>query len=809
MNLKIRTKILTCFFWLTIIAALIGWVGLSALSKVRANVASVYNDQLVPVRALGNASTSLQATRAEMRNMLLEKNVAERQKYVQVINDEDRKFDDNLAEYLKSSLVKEEQDNIAVFKPAYEQYRQERAKAIELLLNGQDAAAWKIMNGDAKLHMLEASQRLRKLIEINDNLVKMHTEESKAAATAAQTQMFALLIVGVLACLSLGLVTARLLGRPIAEMQHAAEKLASGVFSVSFDIDNKDEMGALASALSAMRDNIQGLVTDTQMLVHAATEGNLSIRADASKHQGEYRKVVEGVNATLDAVIGPLNIAAECFNKIGNGQVPQRITKEYSGEFATLKESVNSCITGLEGLQEVNSVLQLIAVNDYSRQIEGHYPGLFGEVAAATNEAILRLLHVTEITGLIAEGNFRTKLTQLKQVGQRSTNDSLIPAFIKMMEAISALVDDSNMLATAAVQGKLATRADAARHQGDYRKVVEGVNATLDAVIGPLRDVEQALGKLSDGDFTATIQKEYAGEFNHLKESVNTMVAQVRAALLKIGKETNSLASASEQLGSVSQQMSASAEETAAQANVVSAASEQVSTNIQTVATGADEMGASIKEIAKNTAEASKIANNAVQLSKTTNETVRKLGSSSAEIGQVIKVITSIAQQTNLLALNATIEAARAGEAGKGFAVVANEVKELAKQTAQATEDISQKIQAIQEDAGGAVTAIGQITEVIGQISDIQNTVATAIEEQSATTNEISRNLAEAAKGGADITLNITSVAQVAKTTTEAAGQTQMSAKSLEQTAAQLRELVGQFRYEDHRAMAVTARAGK
>ena len=220
-------------------------------------------------------------------------------------------------------------------------------------------------------------------------------------------------------------------------------------------------------------------------------------------------------------------------------------------------------------------------------------------------------------------------------------------------------------------------------------------------------------------------------------------------------------------------------------------------------------MGASIKEIAKNTADATKIANNAVQLSQTTNETVQKLGASSEEIGQVIKVITSIAQQTNLLALNATIEAARAGEAGKGFAVVANEVKELAKQTAKATEDISQKIQAIQQDAGGAVTAIGQITEVIGQISDIQNTIASAIEEQSATTSEISRNLAEAAKGDTDISLNITSVAQVAKTTTEAAGQTQASAKSLEDMAAQLKELVSQFKYAEVGNRAMSARAGR
>jgi methyl-accepting chemotaxis protein len=401
------------------------------------------------------------------------------------------------------------------------------------------------------------------------------------------------------------------------------------------------------------------------------------------------------------------------------------------------------------------------------------------------------------------------KIDELIAQTYKGDHEKMKQAINTVATVLQNLVEDTHILSKAALEGKLDTRADASKHHGDYRKIVEGINSTLDAVVGPIQDVQGVLGKLSGGDFTVVLEKKYAGQFEQLKSAVNAMAMQVRTALLQIGGETAALASASEQLGKVSQMMSASAEETAAQANVVSAASEQVSTNIQTVATGADEMGASIKEIAKNTADATKIANNAVQLSKSTNETVQKLGASSAEIGQVIKVITSIAQQTNLLALNATIEAARAGEAGKGFAVVANEVKELAKQTAKATEDISQKIQAIQQDAGGAVTAIGQITEVIGQISDIQNTIASAIEEQSATTSEISRNLAEAAKGGADITLNITSVAQVAKTTTEAAGQTQASAKSLEDMAAQLKEMVSQFKYEETGTRAMSAKAGR
>jgi methyl-accepting chemotaxis protein len=266
--------------------------------------------------------------------------------------------------------------------------------------------------------------------------------------------------------------------------------------------------------------------------------------------------------------------------------------------------------------------------------------------------------------------------------------------------------------------------------------------------------------------------------------------ANLKTTVKTVSDNAQALSSASEELTAVSQQMSSNSEETAAQANVVAAASEQVSKNVATVASSAEEMSASVREIAKNANDAAKVATEAVKVADDTNKTVAKLGESSVEIGKVIKVITSIAQQTNLLALNATIEAARAGEAGKGFAVVANEVKELAKQTATATEDISQKIEAIQNDTKGAVVAIDRIGKIINQINDIQNTIASAVEEQTATTNEIARNAGEAAKGSTEISKNITSVSQAAKNTTEGANNTLSAATELSKLAGDLKRVV-------------------
>jgi methyl-accepting chemotaxis protein len=298
------------------------------------------------------------------------------------------------------------------------------------------------------------------------------------------------------------------------------------------------------------------------------------------------------------------------------------------------------------------------------------------------------------------------------------------------------------------------------------------------------------------GDLTQEIEVHGSDAIGQMGEGLGKFFTDLRQSIGSIGESAMNLASASEELTTVSQQMSANAEETSAQTQVVSEATMKVSQNLQTVATGAEEMGASIKEIAKNATEAAKVATSAVKVAETANATVSKLGESSTEIGQVIKVITSIAQQTNLLALNATIEAARAGEAGKGFAVVANEVKELAKETAKATEDISRKIEAIQTDTKSAVDAIANISDVINQINGISNTIATAVEEQNATTNEMARNVSEAASGSGEITSNIAGVAQAAESTSRGAGDTQKAAQQLVETSAELRRMVERFKID-------------
>jgi methyl-accepting chemotaxis protein len=326
------------------------------------------------------------------------------------------------------------------------------------------------------------------------------------------------------------------------------------------------------------------------------------------------------------------------------------------------------------------------------------------------------------------------------------------------------------------------------RSEEGLRRQAESVQAQVNAILS-------VVAAAVKGDLTSEVRIQGDDVIGKIGEALQRLLADLRGNMESIGSTAQTLSGASAELSSVSRQLSLNADSTSSQASVVSAASEQVSKNIQMVSTAVEEMGASIREIAKNACEAARVATTAVQLADNTNVTVAKLGESSAEIGKVIKVITSIAGQTNLLALNATIEAARAGDAGRGFAVVANEVKELAKETARATEEIGRKIEAIQSDTRGVVEAIRQIGAIIDQINDFQGTIASAVEEQTATTNEMSRNLVDVAQGSAEIAENITTLAEAAESTSRGAADTLKSSEDSARMANELKKLVGRFTY--------------
>ncbi len=836
-NLKIRTKLIGGLSALVVTVAGANLLSAQLFSNMEKADEILYHGYTAPLADLSQISGSLENVRVVIRELIRSTDRAAVDEKWAVIRKDASNLEAAAARFEKDIQTEEGRKLFADFQRGWKGYFEVIDQVHQHASRNALAEAQSTFE---RAHPFRQEIQAA-LVALNDAKVdgaKKLSDANVAAAAMAKRTLWGATIFTLLLAFSVAFMLQRAIVPPLKQMTEVARRVAQGDVKVAVDYQSADEMGELADSFRASVDYLKGaaeaaagigrgdlnvqvqpkgpedilannllvaldalrkMVAEAQRLSQAAVAGQLSSRADTSQYQGAYRNVVSGVNDTLDAVIGPLNMAAGYIDKISKGEIPAKITEAYHGDFNLLKNNLNQCIEAVNGMIRDAQMLAQAALEGRlsTRADASRHQGDFRRIVEGVNntlDAVIGPLNMAaSYVDKISKGEIPTKI-----VANYNGDFNLIKNNLNQcIEAVNRMISDTQLLSKAAVEGKLSTRADASKHQGDFRAIVDGVNQTLDAVVAPMNEASAVLKRVAGGDLTAEVRGDYRGDHAAIKENINKMTSDLRSSMRQIGANAEGLGAAAEEMSAVSTQLGSTAEETSAQANAVSAAAEQVNRNVQTVASGADEMSASIKEIAKNTAEATRIAQQAVRQADVTTQLVSRLGVSSGEIGQVIKVITSIAQQTNLLALNATIEAARAGEAGKGFAVVANEVKELAKETARATEEIGQKIEAIQADTQGAVSAISEISGVIQRFDGISATIASAIEEQAATTNEIARNVSEAARGAADIAQNITGVASAAESTTGAAGNTQQSSGELSRMASELQRLLAQFKVDE------------
>ena len=675
-NLKIGTRLGIGFAVVLALLVLIAVIGSLRLSSLQAEITDVVSDKNVKVATSNDMIDSVNMIGLLHRNMLIMKSDEDLRSFAQGVADERANLLKKLEALDAMSFGDEGERLLGDIKSARQAFVGVQQQFENLIQQRNFEAATSVFSETYRPAYLTYLDALKKFIGYQTDLMQETGRQAEVLGEQSVTLLIGLAIAALLIGVAFAIFITRSITRPVAEVSAAAKKMAGGDFNFDLKSDAKDEVGEVVRAVADVQASVKRMIVDAGMLSDAAVAGKLATRADASKHEGDFRKIVEGVNATLDAVIGPLNVAADYVDRIAKGDIPARITDTYNGDFNTIKNNLNTAI-----------------------------------------------------------------------------------------DAVNELVADAVMLAQAAVEGRLQTRADATKHHGDYRRIVEGVNATLDAVIAPINEVKRVMVALSGGDLTQKITDDYAGDFQVLQNAVNDSMDKLAEIIEQVRGAADALTNAAGQVSATAQSLSQSSSEQAASVEETSASIEQMSASIN-----------QNSENAKITdSMATKAASEAGEGGQAVKSTVEAMKNIAGKIG----IIDDIAYQTNLLALNAAIEAARAGEHGKGFAVVAAEVRKLAERSQVAAQEIGELAGNSVHLAERAGTLLDEIVPSINKTSDLVQEIASASQEQTAGVGQINNAMGQLNKATQQ---NASASEELAATAEELGGQ-----------AGQLQELMGFF----------------
>jgi len=805
-NLKISVKLLTGFIIVALVAAVIGFLGISKINTVNENDIFMYEKMTVAIAKIGDLSVTIQRLRVASRDIIVHSDPEKIKKQYELITKYKESVSlltEDLRKLLTTDKQKELFEKYVNSKGGYTPYLDQMS---QLALQGKDSDAWAIMyEGIALKFVQDEVQAITDLSAMLANDAKALAANNSAITASAVSTMQIMIGIGMLIAIGFGIVITRMISKPVTQLSNIADRLAIGDVDVVIEPKTKDEIGNLERSFAAMISNIKeqahaaekisdgdlnievkvksekdvlnnsfvnvistlkDLVAETTLLSNSAVDGKLAARGNPAKFKGGYKDIVNGINNTLDAVIGPLNVAAEYVDRIAKGDIPNKITDNYKGDFNEIKNNLNGCIDAINAMADDAITLGKSAIEGKLavRADAGKHMGDFRKIIQGFNntlDSVIGPLNVAaEYVDRIAKGDIPQKIADNYAGDFNEIKNNLNMC----IDAITLLISDVNMLSKSAVEGKLAARADGNKHQGDFRKIVMGVNSTLDAVIGPLNVAAEYVDRISKGEIPNKISDAYQGDFNEIKNNMNiliesmeeiTTVAEEIAAgnLMVNAKERSPQDKLMKALSAMIAGLIEVVENVKVSADNVTVGSQELSVNAEQISQGANKQAASaqeasssmeqmtsnIKQNAENALQTEKIALQSAENAKTGGKAVTETVTAMKEIAGKISIIEEIARQTNLLALNAAIEAARAGEHGRGFAVVASEVRKLAERSQTAAAEINRLSATSVEVAENAGTMLSKLVPDITKTSELVQEITAASSEQNAGAEQINK----------------------------------------------------------------------
>ncbi|TCO73138.1 methyl-accepting chemotaxis protein [Marinisporobacter balticus] len=741
-DLKISTKLISSFIIVALISGIIGFIGIKNMREIDDNGTVLYEKMTVPIGYLGNISTNFQLLRVDTRDLILADTQEEVINEVESIKQKKLTIEQNAVDFEKLILSDEMRSAYNEFINIHKEYVTLLDKIILFVQENKREEFMTILKSEeGAILVTKENAAIEKLVAMKTEAAKNQALENTAMANKAILTVYIFIGIGMFFAVALGFMIARIISNPVKKLTEASEKLAVGDVDVKIDMDTKDEIGNLAIS---------------------------------------FKKMVENIKNQENVV-----------NKIAKGEKVERIV--IKSEKDILNKGLNVMIQTIEGLfEEVNLLTE--AINQGKLDKRGNidkFNGQWAEIVSGINNLIYEFVAPINITSeyieRISKGDIPPKITDNPNGDFKKINDSLN----QCIDAINALIDDTAMLVEVGTEGRLNTRADASKHGGDFGRIVQGINKTLDAVIEPVKEASDVLKEMSKGNLKVHMVGNYLGDHAEIKHALNNTISTIVTYINEISEILTQMAQGNLNVGinadykgdfieikdslneiivslnEVLGDINAASEQVAAGSKQVSDSSQALSQGSAEQASSIEEITASITQIAAQTKQNALNSNKANELALTAKvdaengnhqmkqmlKAMEEINESSANISKIIKVIDEIAFQTNILALNAAVEAARAGQHGKGFAVVAEEVRNLAARSANAAKETTGLIEGSikKADIGTKITddtavALENIVKVIGNVANIVGDIASASNEQATGVMQVNQAIDQVSK---------------------------------------------------------------